>query len=138
VIPTAPPFDSLRFRLLPWCVRGDWAPNVSSAHRGRALPRPPAAIMVIRKLLDDEDPHSAGSPPFVPEPDTRACSPPFLSSAPASALPFVLVRGRNYAAASSGRSQLHRRRPSATAMAPTGDERERPRPPSPASPPVPM
>jgi hypothetical protein len=69
VIPAAPPFHSLRFRLLPWCVRGDWAPTAGAARRGQGAPPPsPRAMMVIRELLDNEDPLSTGSPPFVPEP----------------------------------------------------------------------
>jgi hypothetical protein len=41
VIPTAPPFHSLRFRLLPWCVRGDRAPATGVVHRGQGAPLPP-------------------------------------------------------------------------------------------------
>jgi hypothetical protein len=54
VIPVVPPFHSSRFRLLPWCVRGDRAPIAGAACRGRGAPPPPCRV--IRELIDDEDP----------------------------------------------------------------------------------
>jgi hypothetical protein len=124
----------------PLVVRRDQAPAAGTARRGRSAPPPSlAAMTVICELLDDED----------PTPLARLHS--SMSPAPARALPSIPELG------SCERAPLHHgelccrvgwltagaqvgtssRRPSAAAMAPTGDERERTRLPSPASPPTP-
>jgi hypothetical protein len=77
VIPGAPPFHSLRFRLHPWSVRGGRVPAAGAARRGRGAPPPsPRAMMVIREL------HSVGSPPSSPSPAQASALPsiPELSS----------------------------------------------------------
>jgi hypothetical protein len=112
--------------------------------RSTALPRP-AAMMVIRELLDDEDPPLHLLAYLCPRARSwRARSPPSPTSAPASVHSFVPVQGGGATllrrATGPGPLQFHggrradvqvgtsSRRPSAPVMSPTGDEHERPRP----------
>jgi hypothetical protein len=69
------------------CVHRNRAPAVNAARHGQGAQPPSLRVMMVsRELLDNEDPLSVGSPPFVPEPASALPSIPELGSSERSPL----------------------------------------------------